>query len=465
MRIISKRISAKNGSGTLRLSADTSSDVWHIFNLLQTSPPDVVTMSTVRKVKQSSATGSVSSSKVRLTLTLRLAVAPLFDHEASTVRISGVNVAESQHVKMGSYHTFTLGVQEAVKIEKDCWDQLHLDRIAECTDVARTAELAGVVLQQTGLGHLCLIAEHMTVTKARVEVNIPRKRADAAWGDKAQKKGVARFFELLYQAVVNHVDFANVKVVLVGGPGFIAQDFFKYLCEEARRKDDRAVLDNKDKFVVVHASSGHKHSLDEALLDEGVRSQLLETKVARDVAVLDKFMRMLDTDADRAQYGAVHVRHACDQGAVETLLISDDIFRSAPTLQRRAHAALVEDVQAGGGSVATFSGMHLSGRTLGQLGGIAAILRFPVHEVHEESSSEEEEDPDSYFSYAVKEAAAAGGGGKGKGGGKAEAGYGDVMDKDAYVATEVEDDEERDLEMDREKMQQRIKDDMSDFGF
>jgi protein pelota len=85
------------------------------------------------------------------------------------------------------------------------------------------------------------------------------------------------------------------------------------------------VLDNKDKFVVVHASSGHKHSLDEALLDEGVRSQLLETKVARDVAVLDKFMRMLDTDADRAQYGAAHVRHACDQGAVETLLISDDM--------------------------------------------------------------------------------------------------------------------------------------------
>ena len=120
-----------------------------------------------------------------------------------------------------------------MRIEKDCWDAMHLDRLTECTDVSRNAELAGVVLQQTGLGHLCLITEHMTITKARIEVNIPKKHsANTGWGDKAQKKGISRFFELLYRSIVDHVDFTLVKAVLIGGPGYIGQDFFKYINEQ-----------------------------------------------------------------------------------------------------------------------------------------------------------------------------------------------------------------------------------------
>lgn len=122
---------------------------------------------------------------------------------------------------------------------------------------------------------------------------------------------------------------------------------------------------------------------------------------------------MLGSDEMRAWYGPDHVRLATDRGAIGTLLISDELFRSVKfpqksmitslTHRRRAsdpqerkkYVALVEEVQRKGGEVLRFSSMHESGqrkfilpsilrividpfKELNQLTGIAAILTFPL---------------------------------------------------------------------------------------
>ena len=80
-------------------------------------------------------------------------------------------------------------------------------------------------------------------------------------------------------------------------------------------------------------------------------------------------MRLLDTDADRAWYGSKHVKYASEQGAVDTLLITDDVIRCAETKERMELVRMVEDVKEQGGNVSVFSGMHLSGKRLQQVCG------------------------------------------------------------------------------------------------
>ena len=46
-----------------------------------------------------------------------------------------------------------------------------------------------------GLAHVCLVTSHMTVTRARIEINIPRKRA----GSTDHNKAMSRFYEAVYQ--------------------------------------------------------------------------------------------------------------------------------------------------------------------------------------------------------------------------------------------------------------------------
>lgn len=50
---------------------------------------------------------------------------------------------------------------------------------------------------------------------------------------------------------------------------------------------------------------------------------------------------------------------------------------------RKRYVKLVESVKESGGQSRIFSSMHVSGEQLGQLSGIAAILRFPMPEIEE----------------------------------------------------------------------------------
>lgn len=55
-----------------------------------------------------------------------------------------------------------------------------------------------------GLAHVCLVTSHMTVTRARIEMNIPRKRA----GSSDHQKAIFRFYEAVYQVLRSSFSFS-----------------------------------------------------------------------------------------------------------------------------------------------------------------------------------------------------------------------------------------------------------------
>lgn len=142
----------------------------------------------------------------------------------------------------------------------------------------------------------------------------------------------------------------------------------------------------------VHCSSGHQQALREVLSDPAVIAKVSDTKAAGEVKALDSFFSMLSTDEDRAFYGFDHVRKAQDQNAIETLLVTDNLFRAADLATRKKYVALVDDVEESGGDIRVFSSQHVSGQQLNELTGVAAILRFPVHGIasDDEDSSDDE---------------------------------------------------------------------------
>lgn len=375
MKLLKKSISAKDGSGYISLLPNTQEDLWHTYNLLQKG--DKVRCTTLRKVSKETSTGSVSSSKVRMNLTIEVTKLEFFK-DSLEVRISGPNSAESAHVRMGAFHTLTLELDRQFSIEKDCWDQIYLDRIDEACNPERAAEIAAVVMSG-GLAHVCVVSGSVTVTKARIEVNIPKKRT----GSSAHGKAITKFYDAVYRAILTHVAFDKIKCVLLGSPGFQKDDFYKYLLAESVRRDDRPFIENKGKFVLCHASSGHKHAIEELFADESVMSRVAETKLSKEIEILNKFMRLLDLNPDKAYYGYFHVQKANEELAIDSLLISDGLFRSSDIATRKKYVALVESVRERGGKVYIFSTMHVSGQQLQQVSGVAAILRYPLPDLDE----------------------------------------------------------------------------------
>nr|GMC92726.1 protein PELOTA 1 [Ipomoea batatas] len=83
-------------------------------------------------------------------------------------------------------------------------------------------------------------------------------------------------------------------------------------------------------------------------------------------------------DPDRACYGPKHVEVAHERMAIQTLLITDEVFRNSDVATRQKYANLVKAVKSSGGTTHIFSSMHVSGEQLTLMSGIAAILRFPL---------------------------------------------------------------------------------------
>ena len=74
-------------------------------------------------------------------------------------------------------------------------------------------------------------------------------------------QGLQKFYENVMQALRRHINFDIVKCVLIASPGFVKDQFFEYMFQQAVKTDDKVLIDNKGKFLLVHASSGFKHSL------------------------------------------------------------------------------------------------------------------------------------------------------------------------------------------------------------
>ncbi|KAJ1918581.1 Translation factor pelota [Mycoemilia scoparia] len=373
----------RNRSGSVRLEPEEPEDMWHLYNIIQKG--DQIFSKAMRQVgiKNETSTGSVTTT--RITTSIQVCVEDVFfDIQAATLRVKGRNVTENKYIQMGQYHTIDLELNEKLTLLKEHWDSITLQRVRNACDATKQADVAAVMMQD-GLANVCLLTQHMTIVRQRIEVPIPKKKRGSTTN---HDKGIRKFYEQVYRAIQQHIDFDIIKVIILGSPGFIKDKFFEYMLGQAVKDDDKITLTSKGKFLLVHTTSGHKRAIEEVMRDPQVKARMENTKAAEETKALGDFYKMLSDDPDRAYYGFNHVLHACENQAIGTLMITDGLIRSADVETRRKYIKLVEDTQALNGKVLIFSSLHVSGEQLQQLSGVAAILTFPLPEI--ESGEEEE---------------------------------------------------------------------------
>ncbi|KAH9603631.1 hypothetical protein KSS87_012446, partial [Heliosperma pusillum] len=317
------------------------------------------------KVLREGASGGRDAERVKLKLEIKVEGVE-YDKEGAVLRIRGKNILENEHVKIGAFHTLEIELHRPFVLRKDVWDSLAFDMLHQAADPTASADLA-VVLMQEGLAHILLIGKSVTLTRSRIEVSIPRKHGPGIAG---YESALERFFENVLQAFLKHVDFKVVRCAVIASPGFTKDQFHRHLLMEAERKQLRSIIENKSRIILVHTTSGYKHSLREVMDAPNVMSMIKDTKAAQE-------------DPDRACYGPKHVEVAHERMAIQTLLITDELFRSADVATRQKYVNLVASVKDSGGNANIFSSMHVSGEQLAQLTGIAAVLRFPLPDLED----------------------------------------------------------------------------------
>eukprot|EP00249_Psilotum_nudum_P016611 c25905_g1_i1 orf=230-1366(+) len=375
MKVTCKNFSV-GGPGSVKLLPEEAEDLWHAYNLI--AKGDSVSAVTVRKIQRETSSGAREAERVRTKLEVEVEAIE-FDNVASALRIRGKNISENEHVKLGAYHTLEIDQQRAFVLTKELWDPMSLEILWQSSDPAASADIAAVMMQE-GLANICLVGKSITTVKAKIETSIPRKHGSAIAG---YDKALGKFFESVLQALLKHVNFKVVRCLVIASPGFTKDQFHDFMLLEATRRELREIIENKSKIILAHSSSGYKHALREVLAAESIMKLIKDTKAAKEVKALKEFFDMLSTDLGRAVYGPRHVEVAHERLAIQTLLLTDELFRNADIPTRKKYVNLVSSVKDMGGDVHIFSSMHVSGEQLAQITGIAAILRFPLPDLED----------------------------------------------------------------------------------
>eukprot|EP00758_Cryptobia_borreli_P020188 Tbor_TRINITY_DN96_c0_g1::TRINITY_DN96_c0_g1_i1::g.15097::m.15097/K06965/PELO, DOM34, pelA; protein pelota len=415
MRIIKGPIFTSDGAGEVKLYLSSIDDTWHFYNMV--SKGDTVTSKTHRKV-QIGTTG-VSEKKV---MKMALLVETVDFDALGEVRVHGLNRSELEYVQMNAHHTLSIhgDPPQEVTLYKLEWDNDIKRRIDDACDAEGKADTAAVCLDY-GLAEICVITPSLTITKQKIETSISKKHASSASGNRSSKtstrdESLRRFYKTVFDAVVTHIDFSQMKVLLLCSPGSIREEFRTFIKEEVEKaltsvasldtmKDVRttnlkALQKFISRFVLVKTSCGHRGAIREALSKKEVQQALEDTKGIQGAKVWDRFQKMMTKNPDRCVYTPQMVMEALKNDAIETLLVCDDILRTTIISHKYFYQALCNAVTSNGcgGSVVFISSLHVSGEQLMKISGIAAILRFDMPDM-----DDIEPDPDFLSSDRAQE--------------------------------------------------------------
>ncbi len=356
MKLLRKRLKRRENqqiAGEITVMPESTDDLWHLRYVIE--PGDLVYSSTFRRVEESTdkiRPDKTEKKRVRLGIRVEGVEFHKFSHR---LRVKGVI---ETGLDAGYYHTFNIEPEIELSIIKSNWRTHQLERLREAERASNKAPIiiltiesgeavAGIV-RQYGVDELFSI----------------RYGSGKGSGDSTMKEFFNDVLNQLQQAYYSNA----CDALIIAGPGFIKNEFYEFMREKAPELHKRAVIEQ--------ASSTGISGFMEVLKRGAVARLRAVERLAREVKLLANLMAEISRDeGGLAVYGEAEVRKAMQYGAVERLLVCDEMLMAEGSEEIED---LLRGVERMGGNIVVFSTEFEPGKRLKALGGIAAMLRFKL---------------------------------------------------------------------------------------
>lgn len=343
MRLLSYQEKTK----TVTVQVTSLNDLW-ILDTLITAGSEVEARTT-RMAKVNEERGSRVSTVLRLK-TEKVTYEPF----TNTLRITGKIIGDPDELGiLGSYHTISVELGTTLSITKD-WSESEMKELTHLRD------------------------EHGTIVVAidRDEVAVARIwdygiQILASWstgipGKEDRKREVTEDVRLQDIAHAVSQFFTQEEAGVISGPG----SFKRRLFDKIRSLPGR----DKLRITFVETQYGGAAGVKEVFQKSLEQGFIRNIRLYEETKAVERLLSLLSTHADRVALGLEEVQYVLSTGAVEELLISTKLLRdSYPNVR-----PLIAQAEAYATKITFVSNLHERGEQLLGLGGIAAVLRYPV---------------------------------------------------------------------------------------
>jgi len=348
--------------GIVKVLPESLDDLWHLYNIILEK--DEVHARTTREVKVEDQYARPKKGK-RVPVLLGVKVEKvLWDKILNRLRIHGIVCEAPEEINVkGSHHTLDVTVNKPVTITKAEWLKHQVDRLERASKVTA----APLIVMSIDDEEYCVavLRQYGVDVKAEEKTRLPGK-LEAEKRPKAIREYFKKALNSLREAWIS----LRSPIVIVG-PGFVKNDFFSYVKRETFDVAD-AVVDVKG------VNSAGVAGIHEALRSGVFTKALKHVRIAEETKVMEEVLARLGKGMGDITYGFAEVEKASAYGAVEKLLVADTALREISDEKRKALEKIMKEVEEKGGQVMVISTEHEAGTQLLSLGGVAALLRFPL---------------------------------------------------------------------------------------
>ncbi|RMF89860.1 MAG: mRNA surveillance protein pelota [Methanobacteriota archaeon] len=335
-----------------KIHVETLDDLWYLKGVLERG--DEISGVSYRRLKDETKTRADKGERIRVFLGIRLEEWSFHEHSQS-LRLTGPLIhSQDPNVPLGSYHTLEVGVGDTVTVKKK-WRKWQLERLKEAGEASKTG-LVLIVSVEEGEADFAILRSFGVDYAFRITQTI---------GGKEMEEGYTASARDFYRAVSEKIEEMRKKeglaAVILCGPGFAREK----VLENLKSRGDPGGIYSEP------AGCGGRAGIQEVLKRGVVERIVEESKVAAETRLVEELFTRISKQG-AAAYGQKEVEYAADLGAVETLLVTYTF------LQKHHPDSLMEKVKGQRGEIHVVSPEHDAGERLDSIGGIAALLRFPI---------------------------------------------------------------------------------------
>ncbi len=343
--------------GLVRVVPETSDDVWLLSTVIQ--PGDLVRAKTLREVHFGDR-GSGRSSRVPMVLTVRVESVE-FQPFTTRLRVRGVVVEgpEKYGVK-GKYHTLSIDVGQEVDVFKPGgWPRQLLRKLEE----QRGGASAVVVAVDYDEYAVAVVSGQGVRIVASDSLRLPGK------DDPTREEKLRQAVSVIAKTVASLYEREKPLLIVVAGPGRLKDDVASRI---------RELLPAGARILVDSVSMGGEAGVYEEVRRGVMREALREAAVIEAERIIEEFEKRLVKEPGRVAYTLDMVARAAEAGAVEEILVLDELLHSPDPGVRRKVDEVLKLADASRARIHIVSLDTPVGFKLKSLGGIVALLRYPL---------------------------------------------------------------------------------------
>lgn len=348
--------------GFVKVLPQTLDDLWHLYNVIREN--DEVYAHTRREMKIDEGGSERPKRGPRVSVFLGVRVENVaWDRFLGKLRVHGVIRYAPEAVPTGAHHTFSIAFNTPVTIAKKKWLRHEILRLERAS---RTSEKPVVIVAIDDEGYaIATTAQYGVEVKVEERIKLPGKR-------EAEKRSAAtrEYFKKAMNSL-REIWKAEQNPVAIIGVGFVKNDFAKFLQNEASDVG-KSVVDVKS------VNNGGVAGIYEAVRSGVLIKTMKQQRIVEETECVEEILKRLGKGESNVTYGFEEVKKASEMGGVEKLMLADALLREASDERRLEIEELIKRVEQKSGSMIVVSTAHEAGAKLTGLGGIAALLRFPI---------------------------------------------------------------------------------------